>query len=356
MHDHKTIAAVLVFGPHDSLVKVPEAGKFDDSGQVPLGIENDDKAFYEEISKAFKEITKMTGAPTADNAGSIQGWSYAHFGVWTYATPVWVRPDLIKADEPKKEGEAKEGDKKEGDAKPDDQPAADRPVAQPPAGGGGGRGGGQPGGGGGGGRRFGGPPGAGASGGDQTQAKGADPDDAKWLKYSDDKRDKSGFIEWQPFDHPQLGMVEIGGFVPGFRRNPPDEELSRLAEEQTQFVAALIGKLPRVSLDAPVVECLGASLWRVTVRATNSGYLPTMPAIGVKARRAMPTIVSLDIPMERILSGSKAGRFWAIPGSGGSAEQEWVVTGEPGSNVTIKFAPSFGGEQSMTVTLREAAR
>jgi hypothetical protein len=178
----------------------------------------------------------------------------------------------------------------------------------------------------------------------------------KWLTYSDEKREKAGFIDWQPFDHPQLGKVEIGGFVPGFRSNPPEGEPARLGEEQTAFVATLLGKLPRVSLDAPVVEPLDGSLWRVTVRATNSGYLPTMPAIGVKARRAAPTLISLDVPMERIVSGSRVGRFYAIPGSGGSAEQQWVIAGDPGSAVTLRLAPTFGGEQSMTITLQETAR
>lgn len=364
MYERSNIAAVLVLGLHDTLVTVPQAGKFDDSGQVPLGIENDDKPYYEELSKAFKEITKMTGAPSVDNAGAVQGWTYAHFGVWTFATSVWVRPDLIKSDEPaKKDGEA--GEKKEGEAKPEER--AERPAgggapaggAAPQPAGGGGQRAGQPGGGGGGGgggRRFGGggPPGSGGAPADQ--AKGADPEDAKWLKYSDEKREKAGFIEWTPFDHPQLGKVEIGGFVPGFKHNPPEDDLARLADEQTKFAAALLGKLPRVSLDAPVVEAMGPGLWRITVRATNTGYLPTMPAIGVKARRAMPSVVSLDVPMERIVTGQKAGRFWAIPGSGGAADQQWVITGDAGSTVTIRFAPTFGGEQSMTITLQEGAR
>ncbi len=352
MYDRPNIAAVVVIGPHDTLVNIPQAGKFDDSGAVPLGIENDDKPFYEEISKLFKDATKMTGASAGEAAGSIHGWSYAHYGVWTFATPVWVRPDLIKAEDGPKEGE---------DAKPDspDAKAGEAPkpeIATPPAtaesqpAAAAGRG--QPGPGG---RRR-----AGASGepagGQKEPAKGADPDEVKWLAYSDEKREKAGFIEWQPFDHPQLGKIEIGGFVPGFRNDPPESEHARLAEEQTAFIATLLGKLPRVSLDAPVVEPLGGSLWRVTVRATNSGYLPTMPVIGVKARRAAPTLISLDVPMERVVSGSRTGRFYAIPGSGGSTEQQWVIIGDPGAAVTLKFAPTFGGEQSMTITLQETAR
>ena len=378
-----TIAAVVVFGPHDTLVKVPEAGKFDDSGQVPLGIENDDKPYYEEISKAFKDITKITAtAASPDNAGSIAGWTYAHFGVWTFATPVWVRPDQIKTDEPKKDGADK--DAKEGEAKPADPPAAPPPqragewteaavdehddhdhseagFGQPaqPAGG-------QPGGGGGGGRRGarfpGGPPGGGGGGGGADQAPSANPEDSKWLKYSDEKRaggGGAGFIEWKEFDHPQLGKVEIGGFVPGFRMNPPEEELARLADEQAKFVALVAGKLPRITLETPRVESVGpggGGVWRITARVVNSGYFPSLSAIGVKARRQLSTVLTPDVPVARIISGPKNARFGAIPGSGGAQEQEWIIAGDAGSTITFKFNPTIGPEQSVQVTLQEAAR
>lgn len=367
MTDHQAIAAVLVLGPHDTLVNVPQAGRFDDSGRVPTGIEEGDKPFYDEVSKAFKDITKMTGAPTVDNAGSLQGWSYAHHGVWTFATPVWVRPDLVKSEEPKKDDAKPDDEKKEpgGGEQPAERPRerGGQPGGGGPPGGAGGAGrAGQPGGGGpggggpgGGGRRLGGP-GGGGSPTPAVDLKPGDPDDAKWIKYSDEKRDKAGFIEWKPLDHPQLGKIEIGGFVPGFKLNPPPEEHARLADEQTRFVAALIAKLPSVSMEPPVVERVGPSLWRITARATNSGFLPSMPAIGVKARHSPPSLVTIDMPMTRIVSGAKTGRFWAIPGSGGSAEHQWVVTGDAGSTVEVKFTSSLGREQAFKVTLQEAAR
>lgn len=349
MHTRTNIAAVLVFGPHDTLVNIPPAGRFDDSGQVPLGIEEGDKVFYEEISRSFKEITKMTGAPSTDNAGSIQGWCYAHYAAWTFATPVWVRPDLVKADEGKPGEPAK-------DEKKDEPGGADRPREEQPAPGarGGGRPGGQPGGPTpGGGRRF------GAGGGPippPAAIKASDPDDAKWLRYSTEKRGGEGFIPWTTFNHPQLGTVELGGFRPGFRLNPPDDELPRLGREQTKFAVDLLGRLPNVALDAPVVTRVGPSLWRVAARARNTGYLPSMPAIGVKARRSPPTLMTLDVPMSRLVSGSKTVRAWAIPGSGGSADAEWVVTGEENTTVPLKFSSSLGLERTVEVTLREGDR
>jgi hypothetical protein len=72
MLKQKSIAAVMVYGPGDTLINVPQVGKFDQTQSVPLGIEEGDKAAYEEVSKLYKDATHQTGAPTAEMAGSFQ--------------------------------------------------------------------------------------------------------------------------------------------------------------------------------------------------------------------------------------------------------------------------------------------
>ena len=37
-------------------------------------------------------------------------------------------------------------------------------------------------------------------------------DDLKMMEWNDEKLGGKGFIDWQPFEHPQLGTVEIGGW------------------------------------------------------------------------------------------------------------------------------------------------
>lgn len=408
----KNIAAVLVYGPGDTLINVPATGRFDPSGQVPLGIEDGDKAVYDAVSAAFKEATKQTGAAALDNAGTLQGWTYAHLGILSFQTPVWVRPDLVtKPEEPKPAdvpaaapaapaGEAEPVAPGEltpeairarmrafQDASPDErakmmaefeampgaereritalmrggqpaQPAAptETPAAAPgqPAGGppaGGPPGGGRRGRGGGGGGR-----GGGGGGGPSAATPNAEPasDDEKWFKYDAERvaaGDTSGFIPWTTFKHPQLGEVEIGGWRPGFKHNPPDSEVQRLATEQAAFIRALAAKFPKVTTQGPWVEPLGGGLYRITVRVTNEGQQPTMPAIAVKARRSTPTLLSIGVPVERIVSGEKTARTWALAGSGGTATTTWTITGQPDENVTITLSPSIGTRATLTATL-----
>ena len=37
-------------------------------------------------------------------------------------------------------------------------------------------------------------------------------DDLKLLRWNDEKLDGKGYVDWYPFDHPQLGQVELGGW------------------------------------------------------------------------------------------------------------------------------------------------
>jgi hypothetical protein len=368
----------------------------DPTGRVPLGIEEGDKPLFEDVSKVFKEVTGMTGATALESAGTFEGWAYGHYGVLAFETPVWVRPDLVKKED-KKEGEKKDGEKerdenkeeKAGDragglagtspeqirarlqsatpeersklmaefeALPQDQ--RDRLRAAFRGGGQGGQPAGPPGGR----RRGGGPPGSPAGEGAGTPgAKETEPtgDDAKWLKYDEERvkaGDPSGFVSWQPFKHPQLGEVEIGGWRPGFKLNPPESELPRLIEEQTAFVGKLMAKFPHVVTEGPWVERAGAGLWRVSVRVSNDGYFPTMPAIGAKTRRSLPTLITVDAPLDRIVAGEKHTRAWAIGGPAGSAEATWLVTGSEGDMLKVDVRPSIGASRSLEIKLTEGGR
>jgi hypothetical protein len=374
MLDTPNIGAVLVYGPGDTLINIPEAGKMDPSGQVPLGIEQGDKQAFDDIAKLYKEATKINEAPGIELAGSFVGWAYGTYGVPAFQSQVWVRPDQLKSEEKKEEPKKDEA----GDAKPEEKPSVEgliekfraagpeerqrlmeeaqklseedraklRDAVRGLMGGGGGRGRG--GGGGGGPRQQ-----------PQAGAKQVTGDDAKWLKLNEDRvaaGEPSRFIEWAPFEHPQLGEVEIGGFVPGFKHTPRFEDLDGLVAAQGSFLEALAGKLPRLVAKEPLVEPLGPGIYRITVRVVNEGGMPSISAIGAKARRALPTIVSLDIPIERLVAGERIARHWGIPPNGGLADTEWVVSGRPGSDLKIDFAPTVGAERTVTIQLPEAGR
>lgn len=390
------IAAVIVFGPHDTITSVPPTGRFGPDGRTPKGIEEDDAAAYAMVSEVFEDITGISRTEDGPSrGGSLVQWCYADLGVYTFGTPVWVRPDLVKQDnvEPGAESSVDDSAPVEEGPTPEDVEAADRADLAD-------RGVGQ---------MFidflymsdaeragvqaqiasmddaelqdlmqqfallpadvqsrltavrGGNADPGPSddvlasigSGDGTDAAGrpsatSSPDsaDAKWLAWIDE-RGIEGFVAWQTFDHPQLGAVEIGGFVPGVRVNPPEEDHGRLAAQQAEFAAALLGMLPSVELDGPTVERVGGGLWRVGVTLRNTGELPTKSAMGIKARRLPGIICVLDpdqaLPTDHVVTGSRVVRVASIDGRGGSERAEWLIVAEEGDVVDLEIrSPMFG--------------
>ncbi|MEF3273911.1 MAG: carboxypeptidase [Chloroflexus sp.] len=122
-------------------------------------------------------------------------------------------------------------------------------------------------------------------------------DDLKLLRWNDEQLDGAGFVNWRPFDHPQLGRVEIGGWIE--RRtfgNPPEKFLLRTLEPNTRFVLALAQTGPRLELRHVKVEPLGGDLYQLQAVVANSGYLPTYgsrKAQEVKAVQPIEVVVHL---------------------------------------------------------------
>lgn len=88
-------------------------------------------------------------------------------------------------------------------------------------------------------------------------------------------KEPGAVIDWKPFDHPQLGPVEIGGIdYMQTVRNPPLRLLGEECERAFTVADRIRRMLPAVRASA-VTTALGDSLTRIEVRFDNLGYLPT---------------------------------------------------------------------------------
>ena len=68
------------------------------------------------------------------------------------------------------------------------------------------------------------------------------------IKWSDDKLNRKGFVDWQSFKHPSLGNVEIGGFVPYIKINPPTLEIEKILDVQTNFCIELMKRVAELKV------------------------------------------------------------------------------------------------------------
>ena len=100
-------------------------------------------------------------------------------------------------------------------------------------------------------------------------------DDLKLLKWSDEQCGGQAHVDWQPFQHPQLGAVEIGGWDKmNYWRNPPPELREREAARFPKWMTTIALSLPRLELLRTEVRSLGPDTWRVKLAVANSGWLP----------------------------------------------------------------------------------
>ncbi len=105
--------------------------------------------------------------------------------------------------------------------------------------------------------------------------KPTEEDQIRYLKWNDEELDGEGFEPWRPFDHPQLGPVEIGGWKFLYTlRNPPTKYLAKVCHDATLFALDHARACPRPSLSVDARE-LAPGLWRVTATMKNDGFLPT---------------------------------------------------------------------------------
>jgi hypothetical protein len=108
------------------------------------------------------------------------------------------------------------------------------------------------------------------------------------------------FAPWTPFDHPQLGRVEIGGVLYPHWANPTLAHLREIAEGTYRFTLAHVGQHPRVVLEDLTVDRVAASIYRVRVRIANRGKFPTHITNKGKGLRRLRTVRVEFHPMDGV--------------------------------------------------------
>ena len=121
----------------------------------------------------------------------------------------------------------------------------------------------------------------------------------KLLQWQDDALAGDGFMRWTPFEHPQLGRVEIGGLEGHFTLShpPPGGLLQGKAPANCRFTLRHAAAAPRLRLRDLRVQPLGDGIYTVSVVVDNNGFLPTnLSEQAIAMREAKPLLVELSGP------------------------------------------------------------
>lgn len=328
-------------GRGGSFLRGAQPGRDNDpgSGQRPATtVNSSDLPYFNTVSEAYREITGISQVPVHRTPeGAFFQYGYFQFGVPAFSTPGWGLPEA-GAEEDKGGSEKDEAGREspeEARTEARTPPAATREAAGAPA------------------RGMGARPGmagvAQARGRTGPGGSGADADVLKALEGAGIE----AFADWSAYDHPTLGEVEIGGFLPYVTVNPPAEQVSELGAKHGEFLVKLAGMLPRVRIVDTEVEAHGGGVFSVTVEVENRGFFPTSLRHGQISRSVQATTVQIQVAPEDILTGAdKTSRIPVLAGSGSREKFTWVIRGQEGSLVEIKLRAQKGGTDSATVTLR----
>lgn len=302
--DHPNIAAVFSFSPQDNLLEPWKPG--DENVRIKTSVLAADVPYLNELARTYRELHGGKDWPSATKGeGGLADWAYFHFGRWSLSARAWWIPKVEPA---ANDGQAKpdaNGDQKKEDKQPEDPRGADELNA------------------------------------------------LRWFA----KNNIDGFVPWTPIEHRDFPgkKVEVGGFKPLLRLNPPAGELDALAKKHAEFIGKLGASLPRLQLEPPKVEALGGGLFRVTAKVLNTGYLPTMSAMGKVSR--WPNVLQLKLSLPKgakLLTSSERVAIEPLAGKGGFQSHSWLVdlaeAKEP--KATVRVWSSSVGSDEKAIELR----
>jgi hypothetical protein len=187
-------------------------------------------------------------------------------------------------------------------------------------------------------------------------------DDKKLLKWSDEQCGGQAHVDWYPFEHPQLGPVELGGWDKmNFWRNPPAHLREREAARFPAWLQQIALSLPKLEVLRTEVQALGADTWRVRFAVANSGYLPSyVTKRALERKTARGVVFELHLPeAARLLSGAQRSEGTQLEGhapkgslqaflpdrqiTGDRAVAEWVVQAPPGTMLGLSARADRAG-------------
>ena len=171
----------------------------------------------------------------------------------------------------------------------------------------------------------------------------------KYLTFGD------AFVDWEKFEHPQYGEIEIGGFKKNFGRAHPGFLLEQDAHRNMAFTIYHAYQTPKLSVLDVTEKDLGSGLMEVTATISNERLMPTHSSQDLKYNIERPDLISIsganvvagmiveDDDFNKVkeqIQNPETIRVPNIPGMD-TIKVRWIVSG--GRNFKINVDSAKGG-------------
>lgn len=298
--EHPNIAVVLSFSHQDNLFHPWKSSSSGESARIKTSILSADVPYTNYLSDRFKELHSGKNPPDATSqAGAFVDWAYFHYGRWSFASRGWWIPEVKAA--AAAEVAAAEVVAAAASAEPAEA-AAPAPVEsadkkKEPA----------------------------DKKKEPGEKRGQDQLNAlRWLA----SQSTTGFADWVTVDHPDFAgkVVEVGGFLPFVRTQPPEKLIADLVKPHVDFVVSLGGLLPKIEFREVKVKALGRDFFEIEVDLVNTAYMPTMSEMGSVNGEAYPIVVQFELPEDaKLIQGERKTLVRKLDGQGGKRSLKWLV-------------------------------
>lgn len=268
------------------------------AGMFDLGVAvnpmKEDLDFYKHFSEEYKKYLKNNNfslnnlAPEPAKDGSFELWAYYHLGLPSFSMRLFSVADIGK----EKEGEqSQEKQKKTSEEKDDELSNKDKAL----------------------------------------------------LAWSEKEWDGKGFVEWQEYEHPGLGKVEIGGYVPYLETTPKPEHLDSLLNIQLPWLLRLSGSMPEIVLAEEKITALGSGVYKLELYLENRGFLPYPIAMGQRNNQPAPVVIVLDGEIE-LLEGIRRQPLGNLGGNQ-VKKLEWLLKAGKNTPVSVTVESAMFGNK-----------
>jgi hypothetical protein len=177
------------------------------------------------------------------------------------------------------------------------------------------------------------------------------------------------FVEWAPFQHPQYGAVEMGGWKKLSGRVNPRFMSMELFHRNMAFTLYHADQMPLMAMGETSVERLDGDLFRVRVDIRNERLIPTITEVGRRHHVVRPDLLTVEGPgVEVVAAGWVADKN--RPGPTEPIDQAeldriLIASGHPGrttrtieylvrgsGSMTVRYSAVKGGTVETVVRLR----
>jgi len=170
------------------------------------------------------------------------------------------------------------------------------------------------------------------------------------LAFVDSQPGNKGFTEWEAYDHPTLGAVEIGGFVPYSCTTPPYEWADSLLNLQIPWILKLAGELPDLHIYEIKTTARGEGIYQLDIWIENRAFIPFPTDMGSRNRQPAPAVLTLEGEQLEFISGYKRTPISRVGGKS-RIKTTLIIQMEKNGEIVLKLESKTAGHDLQTINI-----